>query len=131
MKAKMYSEESNSLLHDHILDGAFTTHEGLQRLKDDNLISNEEYTQLLEANFKRLLHRIREFRVREGMMQASRRLTAIGFALLFTWMQVSGDDVEARRPSRSGRATRTARASRNGRRRNDSEPGFLDDVTKN
>lgn len=108
MKAKMYSQQSNSLLHDHIIDGFHSTHEGLSKLKDEKLISKEEYTALLEANIKRLVQRIHEFRIREGLADAAKRFTCVFFIALFSWMQVNGDDVEARRPSRA-RSSRVRR----------------------
>lgn len=114
----MYSRESNSMLHDHIIDGFHSTHEGLHRLREDKLISKDEYTSLLEQNIKRLVARIQEFRIKEGLMEVSRRFTAVIFACLFAYMQINGDDLEMRRTSRT-RSARSARSQRNGRRRNE------------
>jgi hypothetical protein len=100
----MYSEKSNSLLHDHILDGFHTTHEGLRKLKEDGLVDEREYVELLESNVKRLVSRIREFRLTE-------KLVCIFFALLFGYMQVNGEDLDMRRSSRV-RTGRTARGAR-------------------
>lgn len=129
MKAKMYSAPSNSQLHDHIIDGFHTTHEGLRKLKEEKLIKEEEYTSLLEQNINRLVNRIHEFRIREGLVQASKRLTCIFFALLFAFMQINSDDSEMCRTGRSSR-TRTGRSarSRTGRRKGDiDEPEPIED----
>jgi hypothetical protein len=110
MKPKMYSSVSNSLLHDHILDGFASSHKGIQNLKKEGIIREDEYTTLLEKNIDRLLDRIKEFRVMEKML-------CIFFALLFAYMQISGDDLEMRRGRRGGRS---------GRRRDESEmPVYL------
>lgn len=106
MKARMYSEQKHSLLHDHIIDGFAASHEGLRRLKEQAIIEDAEYTALLEANIKRLIERVKEFRIAE-------KLTCIGFALLFTYMQTSGEDLDMRRSARRGRS----RTERSGRRR--------------
>lgn len=68
MKPKMYSAQSNSMLHDHILDGFASSHQGLKKLKQDNLIKEDEYMQLLEKNVERLLERVREFRLMERLV---------------------------------------------------------------
>lgn len=115
MREKMYSRQSNSMLHDHIIDGFHSTHEGLQKLKEEKLISKEEYTSLLEKNIQRLVQRVHEWRVQEGLVQAAKRLTCIYFALFFAWAQVNGDDLDMRRSSRT-RATRSVRQARRGRR---------------
>jgi hypothetical protein len=109
MKPKMYSAQSNSLLHHHILDGFESSHKGIQTLKKEGLIQEEEYTFLLEKNIERLMERIKEFRLME-------RLVCIFFAALFTYMQIAADDLDMVRRGRSGRASRSARGSRSGRR---------------
>ena len=121
MKEKMYSRESNSMLHDHIIDGFETTHQGLRQLKEDKLITTEEYTNLLEQNIKRLVNRIHEFRIKEGMLQAARRVACIYFACFFAWAQINGNDLEMRRTSRT-RTSRNVR-SRTGRRRMEEDIG--------
>jgi hypothetical protein len=103
MKARMYSEEKHSLLHDHIIDGFAASHEGLRNLKEQGIIKEAEYTQLLEQNVKRLIERVKEFRMAEKMV-------CIAFAFIFGWMQVGGEDLEMRRSAR-----------RSGRRRNETE----------
>lgn len=131
MKEKMYSKASNSLLHDHIIDGFHSTHEGLRKLKEEKLIKEDEYTSLLEQNVKRLVDRIQEFRIREGLRDAGRRLTCIFFALLFGYMQIGGEDLDMRRSGRTrtsssrsargSRGGRSGRSTRSGRRKGDSE----------
>jgi len=114
MKPKMYSSKSNSLLHDHILDGTFATYKGLQVAKGN--FSKQEYTELLERIILRLQQRVFDFRVKEGLTEISKRTLSIFFAFLFAWMQINGDDMEMRRPSRA-RTTRSVRSQRNVRRR--------------
>ena len=95
----MYSRDSNSLLHDHIIDGFASTHEGLRQLKDTGVIEEDEYTQLLEKNVKRLIDRIKEFRMAE-------RLICVAFAFIFGYLQIAGEDLEMRRARRMGRGRR-------------------------
>lgn len=102
MKQKMYSAQSNSYLHDHILDGFAASHEGIRNLKDQGIIPEQEYTALLEKNIARLVDRVREFRIMEKMV-------CIFFAMLFSWMQTGVDDLEMRRPTRSRTSTARAR----------------------
>jgi hypothetical protein len=121
MKAKMYSEQSNSYLHHHIIDGFKSSHEGIKNLKQEGIIREDEYTTLLEKNVERLIDRIREFRMMEKMM-------CIFFAILFGYMQISGDDQTMIRNGRSGRTgSRTARGARSGRKNTDGIPIFEED----
>lgn len=99
MKPKMYSRQSNSLLHDHILDGHFASHDGIEQLYAKALITEKEYLQLVRKNILRLRQRIREFRLAE-------KITCIVFALALSWLQATGTDLEMRR-------------ARNARRRNE------------
>jgi hypothetical protein len=117
MKPKMYSAEANSMLHHHIIDGFETSHKGIQILKKEGLIREEEYTLLLEKNIERLIDRVKEFRLME-------RLVCIFFAALFTYMQIAADDLDMVRRGRSGRA-RTARSARSGRRDIDELPIYI------
>jgi hypothetical protein len=103
MKATMLSRKKVELLFHHILDGFKSSAEGLLFLKRDHLIDEKEYIELLEKNAHRLIERIEEFKM-------TNRIVAIGFAMLFTWMQVSDQGLDMRRTSR----TRT-------RRRNETE----------
>lgn len=107
MKQKMYSQQSNSMLHDHIIDGFHSTHQGLQQLKDDGIIAEQEYVELLEKNIKRLVERIREFRIVEKMI-------CMFFAVLFSYMQIAGDDLDMRK---SGRTRTSSSRSVRGKRR--------------
>jgi len=93
MKAKMYSGKSNSYLHDHIIDGFASSHDGIQNLKKSGLIKDEEYTQLLEKNIDRLINRIKEFRLAE-------RVASVFFAVLFFYLQITDEDLEMRRARR-------------------------------
>jgi hypothetical protein len=96
IKEKMYSKQSHSMLHDHILDGFARTHEGIKNLKKTGHIKDSEYTELLEKNIDRLIQRIKEFRIAEKMV-------CIFFAVLFGYLQVGGEDLEMRRSGRRGR----------------------------
>jgi len=93
MKAKMYSGKSNSYLHDHIIDGFASSHDGIRNLKKSGLIQEEEYTELLEKNIDRLINRIKEFRLAE-------RVASIFFAGLFLYLQITDEDLEMRRARR-------------------------------
>jgi hypothetical protein len=117
MKPKMYSAEANSMLHHHIIDGFETSHKGIQILKKEGLIREEEYTMLLEKNIERLIDRVKEFRMVE-------RLVCIFFALLFGYLQIVADDMDMVRRGRSSR-TRTARSARSGRRDIDELPTYV------
>lgn len=90
----MLSKRKVELLFHHILDGFKSSAEGLLFLKRDKLIDEKEYIELLEKNAHRLIERIEEFKV-------SNRILAVGFALLFTWMQVSDQSLDMRRTRRS------------------------------
>lgn len=96
MKERMMSIQSNTQLHDHILDGFFTSHQGLRMLLDKKLITTEEYTRLLEENAMRLAERVKHFRI-------THKLTSIVFALLFSWLQIGGEELEMRRVARRTR----------------------------
>lgn len=93
VKEKMYSKQSHSMLHDHIIDGFVASHDGIKNLKEQGIIHDQEYAELVEKNISRLITRIKEFRVAEKMM-------AIFFAMLFAWLQVTDEDLEMRRSSR-------------------------------
>ena len=103
MKPKMMSARQLSYLFYHILDGFESSHRGIAQLKKDNLASDEEITALIEKNSERLIERIKEFRLIE-------KITCIAFACLFTWFQISGEDIEMRRARRT-----------RGRRKNETE----------
>jgi hypothetical protein len=110
MKPRMMSKEAMDLLFDHILDGFRSSYEGINNLVNQGL--NQEKLELIKKNSERLIQRVTEFKV-------GQKLLCIFFALLFGWMQINGDDLEMRRPSRAGRA-------RTGRRKSESElPEYL------
>jgi len=90
------------MLHDHIIDGFEVTHRGLKQLGH---VTEEEYILLLEKNIHRLVTRIREFRITE-------KLLSVFFAILFLSMQINGDDLEARRSSRTRTRTGSSRSWR-------------------
>jgi len=93
MKPKMMSRQSVEYLFHHILDGFKTSHEGILNLKRDQLVTEEEISALIEKNCDRLIDRIREFRITE-------KIVAVGFACMFAWLQISGEDLEMRRAKR-------------------------------
>lgn len=93
MKEKMYSKQSNTYLHTHIIDGFAASHDGIKNLKKSGHIKDQEYTELLERNIERLIARVKEFRIAE-------RITAIFFACLFAWLQASDEDLDMRRARR-------------------------------
>jgi hypothetical protein len=107
-REKMYSKESNDYLHFHIIDGVISSHQGIKNLKAEGIITETEYTTLLEKNIERLIDRIKEFRILE-------RMVCIFFAMLFGYMQVMADDLEMVRAGRTARGAR-ARTGRAGRR---------------
>jgi hypothetical protein len=100
----MLSRKTASHLFDHILDGFKSSDQGIKLLKEEGIIQDAEFTELLEKNSARLIDRIYEFKVMH-------KLVSIFFAGVFTVMQIQGDDLDMRRTSRT----------RGGRRRNDKE----------
>lgn len=93
MKQKMMSKRSMDYLFDHILDGFKSSHEGILNLQRQRVVSDAEINDLVRKNSERLIERIREFRIHE-------KLFCIFFALLFGYMQVTGEDLEMRRAKR-------------------------------
>lgn len=87
------SEEKATYLFDHVLDGFESSHKGIEQLREKDLISDEEYKDLLRKNIARLIDRVKEFKI-------AQRLTCIAFAALFTWMQIGCEDLDMRRSSR-------------------------------
>jgi hypothetical protein len=108
MKPLMLSKKNSSYLFDHVLDGFKSSHHGIEKLKTQGLINEDEYADLLRKNSDRLIERVQEFKLFS-------RLTCVFFAALFFYLQVTGDDIEARR------ARRTAR----GRRRHETEKPLI------
>lgn len=118
MKNANLSKQKTEYLFDHVLDGFKGSHEGIEQLRAKHIISDEEYTELLVKNSKRLIERIREFKIM--FLEAAKRATCIIFAMMFGYMQVNGDDLDMRKPSRASRSARHARARR-GRRNDEGE----------
>lgn len=107
MRSTILTKRKIEHLFNHILDGFKSSAEGLKFLRRDGIIQDPEYLELLEKNAERLIERINEFRI-------THKLMSIFFAGLFTWMQVSGEDLDMRR----------ARRTRSGRRRNETEQSW-------
>jgi hypothetical protein len=106
---KMLSDENAHMLFDHIIDGHTATYHGIKQAKESQLINENEFTTLMEKNTQRLIDRIKEFKL---ML----RMVCVAFAMLFMAIQVSGDELEIRRPTR----TRNTHArARRGRRNED------------
>jgi hypothetical protein len=103
MKATMFSKDKVVYLFTHVFDGFKGSYEGIVNLKQQGLVNEEEYVQLLEKNHQRLIDRIKEFRAAEKML-------CVFFAMMFTWMQVSDQDLEMRR----ARRTRVRRKNESG-----------------
>lgn len=111
MKQSMLSKKNSSYLFDHVLDGFRSSYEGIEQLKQQHLISEDEYVDLLKKNSSRLIDRIKEFKVHM-------KLVSLFFAVQFAMLQVNGDDLDMRRTSRT--RTSSSRSAR-GSRRNDSK----------
>lgn len=94
MKPKMMSRNTLEHLFDHILDGFKTSHEGILNLEQQHLVPEHEVHALLKKNSERLIARIKEFKLLNGLL-------SLTFVTLFTWLQVTGDDLELRRPTRT------------------------------
>lgn len=114
MKARMLSSESVGKLH-HIHTNFESSLSSIEIAREQQLISDEEYVELLKKNSKRLIERIKEFKI-------TYRLLSISFAFLFSYMQVNGDDLEMRRPARA--RTRTHQVRTRNKRRNEDETFF-------
>jgi len=112
MKPKMMSKRSMDYLFDHILDGFKTSHEGILNLQRQQIVSDDEIAELVKKNSDRLIDRIREFRLHE-------KIFGIFFACLFTYMQVTGEDLDMRRTGRA--RTSNSRGAKSGRRRSENE----------
>lgn len=109
MKQAMLSKKNSTYLFDHVLDGFKSSHEGIEQLQQQGLIQPSEYIELHKKNATRLIDRIKEFKLHT-------RLISVFFAVLFSWMQVNGDDLDMRRSSRVRTRTSTARGTKGGRR---------------
>lgn len=103
-RARILNPRQISKLFDHILDGFQVTHDGIEIVHHEGIVTEAEFTELLHKNATRLIARIREFKL-------CNNLTSIFFACLFAWCQCNGDDLQMRR----------ARSRTGGRRNNDQE----------
>jgi hypothetical protein len=112
VKATILTKRKIEYLFDHILDGFKSSHQGAQYIRRDGIINDQEYKEILEKNSERLIQRIHEFKI-------THKLLSIGFAIMFTWMQVSGDDIDMRRSSRTRTNSRSQRSQRSGRRKHE------------
>lgn len=98
MKPRMMSKPAMDHLFDHVLDGHAKTFEGINNLKDMQLIDEKSYIDLLRKNTERLIARIHEFKI-------IHRIVCIFFVALFGYMQMGCEDLEMRR-GRRGRGRR-------------------------
>lgn len=111
MKARILNRKPIEYLFHHILAGFASSYGGLRGIFKDEVIDKDEYIELLEKNCERLIERIKEFEV-------AQKLTCLFFAVLFSYMQVTGEELERR-----------GRGRRGGRRRNETEmPEYLGDI---
>lgn len=97
-----WSKKQRDYLFHHILGGFEGSTQSIELAREGQLLTDEEYTALLKKNSQRLIERIKEFKI-------TYRLLSIGFACLFSYMQVNGDDIEMRRPTRVRTRTQQAR----------------------
>lgn len=86
----MMSKAAMDHLFDHVLDGHAKTFEGIQNARDLDLISEQEYVDLLKKNTSRLIDRIKEFKL-------VHRIVSIFFACFFAYLQIGCEDIEMRR----------------------------------
>lgn len=118
MKATMLSKQEMDYAQYHLHDGLEKTVEGLNQLLKLQRISLAEHDELMQKAITRHLTLWRAFTSK--LMTKS---LSVLFAGLFLMMQISGDDLQMRRSSRTRTSnSRTARArsgSRSGRRRNE------------
>lgn len=102
--AQLITKSKIHLLFNHILDGFEKSHAGIDLLSQKQIISKEEYTELLQKNAARLIERVHEFKI-------TYKIVSLFFVILFTWLQCTGEEMDMRRSSRT----------RTGRRRNETE----------
>ncbi len=107
-KRALLTKSRIEFLFDHILDGFKSSHEGAKYVREEGIINDAEYHDIMEKNAERLVKRIHEFKIEH-------KLLSVFFALLFAWMQVSGDDLQIRRPSRTRTSSSRSVRSRTGR----------------
>jgi len=111
MKARILNRKPLDYLFHHILAGFASSYNGVRTIFADEVIDKDEYIELLEKNCDRLIERIKQFEV-------AQKITCLTFAVLFSYMQVNGEDLERR-----------GRGRRGGRRRNETElTDYLGDI---
>lgn len=93
MKPRMMSKPAMDHLFDHVLDGHAKTFEGINNLKQMQIIDDKDYIDLLKRNTERLIARIHEFKI-------IHRIVSIFFACFFAYMQMGCEDLEMRRARR-------------------------------
>lgn len=109
MKQAMLSKKNSTYLFDHVLDGFRSSHEGIENLKQEGLVQEDEYVELHLKNATRLIDRIKEFKLHT-------RLISVFFACLFGYMQVNGEELDMRRTARARTRTSTSRGARGSRK---------------
>jgi hypothetical protein len=114
MKPRMMSKPAMDQLFHHILGGHASSHQGIVNLEQQGLVPEHEIKDLLKRNNERLIDRINEFKI-------IHKLTCIFFALMFGYMQISCEDLDMRRSSRTRVRTSRVRSARKGKRRNEGE----------
>ncbi len=87
-------------LFDHILDGFKATNEGIEFVHSEGVVDDAEYRELLQKNAARLIARIRQFKL-------ANNIVSLFFAVVFSWCQVNGNDLEMRRSARGRRRNET------------------------
>jgi hypothetical protein len=99
-RARILNRSQIDYLFDHILGRFETSKKHIENALSTKLISKAEADSMQAINADTLIKRIKDFRI-------ANRLLSVAFATLFSYMQICGDDVEVRKPSR----TRTRRRS--------------------
>lgn len=105
MKPRMMSKDAMDQLFFHILDGFRSSHEGIAKLQEQRIVTDQEIHELIKKNSERLIDRIREFKIEQ-------KLFGVFFACLFSWMQVTGEELEARKTIARVHVTRSASRGR-------------------
>ncbi len=98
MKAVMLSKKEIEYANYHLHDGLETTLAGLNQLLEAQLITLQEHDELMQKAINRHLKLWRAFT--NTLVQ---KTVCIFFAALFVVMQVNGDDVQMRKPTRGRR----------------------------
>lgn len=95
--ARILNKSQITYLFTHVLDGFFASAAGALQLRKNNILKSDgELLDLLMRNEGRLRARIREFRL-------ANRVMCVLFAALFSFYQVTGQDFDMRKPSRTRR----------------------------